>query len=311
MIKKAVILCGGLATRFLPFSKAVPKEMLPILDKPIIHYLIKELSDNGIKDILIITNRGKEAIENYFDKSIEVEERLKASGKTEILKELDEITNLANVHFIRQVEAKGTGHALLRAKSFVGNDSFYLCFGDEFFYNPKNPLVSQMLEFYNKSGVENLIATRRVPIEETYKYGIVSIEGDRSNQFAEMATSPTIHKITKFVEKPKVEKAESNLSYVGPAILSSEVFEHLENSKFTGLEMFLTDAYTALYSQDKMYALEVVCDRVDMGNPLGFVQANLFFAMQNKDYKEKLIEYIKTLIWFRVLFFYYFISQYY
>ena len=296
MIKKAVILCGGLATRFLPFSKAVPKEMLPILDKPIIHYLIKELSDNGIKDILIITNRGKEALENYFDKSIEVEERLKASNKTQMLKELDEITNLANIHFIRQIEPKGTGHALLKAKSFVGDDSFYLCFGDEIFYNPKFPLVSQMLTFYEKSGVENLIATRRVPMEETYKYGIVSIDGDKKSQFRNMATEPVMHKITNFVEKPKVEEAESNLSYVGPAILSAEVFEHLEKSKPTGLEIFLTDAYTALYSKNKMYALEVVCDRVDMGNPLGFVQANLFFAMQNKEYKEKIIDYMKTLI---------------
>ena len=302
MIKKAVILCGGLATRFLPYSKAVPKEMLPILDKPIIHYLIKELSENGIKDILIITNRGKEAIENYFDKSIEVEARLKESGKTEMLEELDKISKLANIHFIRQIEPKGTGHALLKAKNFIGNDPFYMCFGDEIFYNPKFPLVSQMLKCYEENGVENLIATRRVPMEETYKYGIVSIDGSKESQFSNMATTPIMHKITKFVEKPRVEDAESNLSYVGPAILSSEVFEHLEKSKPTGLEIFLTDAYTALYSKNKMYALEVVCDRVDMGNPLGFVQANLFFAMQNKEYKEKIIDYLKTLIWFWVFF---------
>lgn len=295
MIKKAVILCGGLATRFLPYSKAVPKEMLPILDKPILHYLIKELSDNGIKDILIITNRNKESIENYFDKNIEIETRLKESGKTEVLKELDEITNLANIHFIRQIEAKGTGHALLKAKSFVGDDSFYLCFGDEIFYNPQMPLVSQMLKCYKLSGIENLIATKRVPIEETYKYGIVSIEGDKESQFSNPATTPIMHKITDFVEKPKTKEAKSNLSYIGPAILSSEVFKHLENCKLTGLELYLTDAYAELYKKEKMYALEVVCDRVDMGNPLGFVQANVFFAMQNPEYKEKLIEYFEQL----------------
>jgi len=295
MIRKAVILCGGLATRFLPFSKAVPKEMLPVLDKPIIHYLVKELSDNGITDILIITNRGKETIENYFDKNIEVEARLKESGKTELLTELDKISKLANIHFVRQIEPRGTGHALLKAKSFIGNDSFYMCFGDEIFYNPKFPLVSQMLKFYEASGVENLIATRRVPMEETYKYGIVSIEGNRENQFAEMATGPVMHKITNFVEKPKAEEAESNLCYFGPAILSSEIFDHLENVKPTGLEIFLTDAFITPYSQGKMFALEVVGDRIDMGNPLGFVEANLFFAMQNKDYKEKIIEYFEQL----------------
>ena len=296
MIKKAVILCGGLATRFLPYSKAVPKEMLPIIDKPIIHYLVKELSDNGIKDILIITNRNKDSIENYFDRNPEVEYRLQESGKKDMLETLKDITTLANIHLIRQIEPKGTGHAILKAKSFVGNEPFFLCFGDEIFYNPKEPLVSQMIKCYNLGEVENLIATKRVPIEEVDKYGIVSISGNSNLQFSSPATVPTMHKIAKFVEKPERSKAESNLSFIGPAILSPEIFNLLENAEYSGNELYLISAFPPLFKEDKMFALEVVGDRVDMGNPLGFIEANLFFAMQEPKYKEKLIEYFKTLI---------------
>ena len=145
MIRKAVILCGGLATRFLPYSKAVPKEMLPIVDKPIIHYLIEDLSKNGIKDILIITNRNKDCMESYFDKNTDREERLTLSNKPELLNKIKDIPSMANVYFIRQVEPKGTGHALMKAKSFIGNEPFYICFGDELFYNKDNSLVNQML----------------------------------------------------------------------------------------------------------------------------------------------------------------------
>lgn len=293
MIRKAVILCGGLATRFLPFSKAVPKEMLPIVDKPIIHYLIEDLSKNGIKDILIITNRNKDCMENYFDKNTDLEERLTKAGKTELFEKIKDIPSLANVYFIRQVEARGTGHALLKAKNFIGNEPFYMCFGDELFYNKDKSLVSQMLECYDKNNIENLIACKRVPLKEVYRYGVAKIDGEE-NQFKEDSNMPVMHKVLKFVEKPKIEEAPSNLSYLGPAILSPEIFELLPKVQETAMEILLPNAFPFLYNEDKLYALEVVGKRLDIGNPLGFVEANIFFAMQNENYKEHIKNYINS-----------------
>ena len=295
MIRKAVILCGGLATRFLPYSKAVPKEMLPIVDKPIIHYLIEDLSKNGIKDILIITNRNKDCMENYFDKNTDMEERLTLSNKPELLNKIKDIPSMANVYFIRQVEPKGTGHALMKAKSFIGNEPFYICFGDELFYNKDNSLLNQMLKAYEQNNAPNLIACKRVPIKEVYKYGMARIEGDKSTLFANPSTKPVMHKVLEFVEKPKIEEAPSNLSYLGPAILSPEIFDILPNVKPNGLETLLPDAFPYLYNADKLYALEVAGERLDIGNPLGFVKANLFFALQDDDYKADLLNYINSL----------------
>lgn len=286
MIKKAVILCGGMATRFMPYCKSVPKEMLPILDKPILQYLIEDLSEAGITDILIVIGRNKECIQNHFDRVPELEDRLIKSKKFDILKVVNKPQNLANITFIRQIEPNGTGYATLKAKKWVGSDSFYLCYGDELMFN-KNGIngVKQLINKYNECN-ESIIAVRKCNYNDVDKYGVIT-PGNITNN---------IIKVLDIVEKPKKEEAPSNICYIGPAILKPEIFNIIEKTEYSGLELILTDSFKYLAKQNKLSATMIEGERFDCGNIEGFLKANLYCGIQNEKTKKEIIKYCKELL---------------
>lgn len=279
MINKAVILCGGLATRFLPICKSVPKEMLPILDKPILQYIVEELSSAGITDILIVLGRNKEALVNHFDKNIELEERLAKTNKHDVLQNLTKLESLANITFIRQIDPKGTAHGVSKAKNWAGDQPFMLIFGDELFYNKDISRAQQLINFYNQTK-KSVIAVQHVDKHLVYKYGI--IDGQKVND--------GVYKVNKIVEKPKVENAPSTLSYLGPAILTKEIFPLIEKTAPTNLEVYLTDTFNLLAKQNTLYAKELKGKRFDIGNVEGFVKTNIFYALQDDNIKDSVID---------------------
>ena len=239
-VTKAVIPAAGLGTRFLPFTKSIPKEMLPIVDKPTIQYIIEEIVDSGIKDILIINGRNKVVMINHFDNVPELEFHLKQTGKEEELRIIEDISNMANIFTIRQKEAKGLGHAVLCAKEFVGDEPFAVVLGDDVVYNADKPALRQMLDVYDRFG-KSVIGVQQVPRQETDKYGIISKTDVEGN----------IYKITDMVEKPPVDEAPSNLAVLGRYIITPEIFGILEHTgKGAGGEIQLTDALRDLCGHD-------------------------------------------------------------
>lgn len=284
MVKKAVILCGGLATRFMPICKSTPKEMLPILDKPLLQYLIEELSAAGISEILIILGRNKESIIRHFDKFPELEERLKQTGKTDLLDKVTSINELANISYIMQINPKGTGYATLKAKEWVGADKFYLIFGDEIMFNDKISCVKQILKAYSTVN-QNLIAVQKVKLEVISKYSSIDFSKDKNN----------LLKVKTIVEKPKPENAPSNFSYFGPCVLDGKIFPILEKLPQHNHETYLTDAMDILAKQNKLYAVEIEGKRFDVGSVGGLIKANLFYALQDKALKNEIKEYAYSL----------------
>ncbi len=276
---KAVILCGGLATRMLPITKSVPKEILPVLNKPIIEYLIDDLVSNGIESVLIVTNRGKESIENYFDKNIEIENRLQETGKLEKLKELKNISDKCKIYFIRQITPLGTAHALLKAKDFVGDEDFVFLFGDELMFNKTNGLTKQLLDRYNKTK-SSVISVSKCEISESYKYGMLKF--DKNNKFE------------KIVEKPKPENSPSDVCFLGNSVLSSKIFDYikLNSSGETGI----VDAINDYAKQNLVEVAFIEGERFDVGNKLGFIKANVFYGLNDDEIKNELKTYLKTLI---------------
>lgn len=276
---KAVILCGGLATRMLPITKSVPKEILPVLNKPIIEYLIDDLVSNGIERVLIVTNRGKESIENYFDKNVEIENRLQETGKLEKLKELKNISDKCKIYFIRQITPLGTAHALLKAKDFVGDEDFVFLFGDELMFNKTNGLTKQLLDKYNKTK-SSVISVSKCEISESYKYGMLKF--DKNNKFE------------KIVEKPKPENSPSDVCFLGNSVLSSKIFDYikLNSSGETGI----VDAINDYAKQNLVEVAFIEGERFDVGNKLGFIKANVFYGLNDDEIKNELKTYLKTLI---------------
>lgn len=276
---KAVILCGGLATRMLPITKSVPKEILPVLNKPIIEYLIDDLVSCGIESVLIVTNRGKECIENYFDKNIEIENRLQETGKLEKLKELKNISDKCKIYFIRQITPLGTAHALLKAKDFVGDEDFVFLFGDELMFNKTNGLTKQLLDKYNKTK-SSVISVSKCEISESYKYGMLKF--DKNNKFE------------KIVEKPKPENSPSDVCFLGNSVLSSKIFDYikLNSSGETGI----VDAINDYAKQNLVEVAFIEGERFDVGNKLGFIKANVFYGLNDDEIKNELKTYLKTLI---------------
>lgn len=276
---KAVILCGGLATRMLPITKSVPKEILPVLNKPIIEYLIDDLVSNGVESVLIVTNRGKESIENYFDKNVEIENRLQETGKLEKLKELKNISDKCKVYFIRQITPLGTAHALLKAKDFVGDEDFVFLFGDELMFNKTNGLTKQLLDKYNKTK-SSVISVSKCEISESYKYGMLKF--DKNNKFE------------KIVEKPKPENSPSDVCFLGNSVLSSKIFDYikLNSSGETGI----VDAINDYVKQNLVEVAFIEGERFDVGNKLGFIKANVFYGLNDDEIKNELKTYLKTLI---------------
>jgi len=283
-IRKAIIPAAGLGTRFLPATKAQPKEMLPIVDKPTIQYIIEEAINSGIEDIMIITGRNKRSIEDHFDKSIELELELEKHGKKDLLDLVQDISNLVNITYIRQKEPKGLGHAILCAKAFIGNEPFAVLLGDDIVSSEK-PCLKQMIDEYDKYQT-SILGVQTVPQQDVSKYGIVAgtKEGER------------IYKVNDLVEKPKQEEAPSNVAILGRYIITPKIFEYLENTKpGSGGEIQLTDALKELAKEEDMYAYDFIGRRYDVGNKEGFLEATVEFALAREDLKEEFTKYLKNL----------------
>ena len=285
-ITKAVIPAAGLGTRFLPATKACPKEMLPIVDKPTIQYIIEEALASGITDILIISGRTKRAIEDHFDRSPELEENLAEHGKEELLKMVQDIGNI-NIHFVRQKEPLGLGHAILCAKRFVGYEPFAVLLGDDVVYNDEYPCLKQLIDVYNATG-GSVLGCQTVPQEKVSAYGIVnSIPTDNERIF----------KVKDMVEKPAVDEAPSRLAVLGRYVITPEIFRILDHIKpGKGGEIQLTDALKVLARQQDMYAYDFIGRRYDVGDKQGYLEAQVEYALRREDLAEKFREYLKTIV---------------
>lgn len=285
-VRKAVIPAAGLGTRFLPATKAVPKEMIPIVDKPTIQYIVEEIAKSGIEDLLIITGRTKRAVEDHFDKSYELENELYKSGKTETLEMLSEISKMVNVQYVRQAEAKGLGNAIYCAKTFVGDEPFAVLLGDDVVENKEKPCLLQMIEKYNEYG-SSILGVQTVPDDDVSKYGIVSGEKIADRMF----------RVHDMVEKPKKEEAPTNVAVLGRYIITPEIFTHIENTKpGAGGEIQLTDALCSLAKEQEMYAYDFIGRRYDVGNKQGFLEATVEYALSRDDIKGEFSEYLKKIV---------------
>lgn len=284
-ITKAVIPAAGLGTRVLPATKNMPKEMFPIVDKPTIQYIVEEAVAAGITDILIITNRGKGLIEDHFDASPELEAQLEKSGKTEFLETVREISNLANITFIRQKEMKGLGHAVLKAKSFVGNEPFAVMYGDGVIVS-KTPAIKQLIDCYGEYG-DGVVGVKLVPEQDIHKYGSLKVENLHDNVF----------KCTDMKEKPQTKDEVLSLySILDRCVLPAEIFEILERTKpGAGSEIQLTDAMREIAVTKGMTAVEFEGKRYDMGNKFGILQAQIEVGLEHPETKTQLREYIKEI----------------
>ncbi len=283
-VKKAIIPAAGLGTRFLPATKAQPKEMLPIVDKPTIQYIIEEAVKSGIEQILIITGRNKRAIEDHFDKSVELEKELEEKGKAEMLSMVKDISNMAEIYYIRQKEPKGLGHAISCAKTFVGNEPFAVMLGDDVVYSDK-PCLEQLIKFYNEYQT-TIVGVQEVPEQDVHKYGIVK----------GMFIEDRVYKIKDLVEKPPKEEAPSNMAILGRYIISPAIFDILENTKpGKGGEIQLTDALKTLINKEAMYAYNFQGRRYDVGDKLGFLQATVEYALRRENLNTNFAEYLQQL----------------
>lgn len=281
-IRKAVIPAAGFGTRFLPATKAQPKEMLPIVDTPAIQHIVKEALDSGIEEILIITGRSKRAIEDHFDSSVELEELLQKQGKNKQLAMVKDLADI-KIHFIRQKSPRGLGDAVLCAKAFIGDEPFAVLLGDDIVYNPEKPCLQQLMDCYEQHpGI--ILGAQFVPNEKVSSYGIVSGEPLADN----------LYRVHGLVEKPSVDKAPSNLAVLGRYILTPDIFDILENTKpGVGNEVQLTDALAA--SKTDTYALAYEGVRYDTGDKLGYLKATVEYALRNEELGAAFKEYLKGL----------------
>ncbi|MCF6093271.1 UTP--glucose-1-phosphate uridylyltransferase GalU [Microaerobacter geothermalis] len=280
-VRKAIIPAAGLGTRFLPATKAQPKEMLPIVDKPTIQYIIEEAVASGIEDIMIVTGRGKRAIEDHFDKSFELETTLEAKKKNELLEEMERITNMVDIHYIRQKEAKGLGHAVWCARKFIGDEPFAVLLGDDIVVSEK-PCLQQLIEIYDHYH-STVIGVKQVAKSEVEKYGIISPNPLGGNK--------GVYHVDDMVEKPPVEEAPSQLAIMGRYILRPEIFAILETQEpGAGGEIQLTDALRTLSKQQAVMAYEFDGRRYDVGNKLGFIEATIDFALNREDLRDEVME---------------------
>lgn len=279
-IRKAVIPVAGMGTRFLPVTKSVPKEMLPIVDKPTLQYIVEECVDSGITEILFITSPYKRNIEDHFDQSFELETRLKNSNKLTELETVENISKMCKIFYIRQGEPLGSGHAIKLAKAFIGNEPFAVLYGDDLMKSRK-PVLKQLIEVYNKYD-SNIIGVKEVDPKLVYKYGI--IEFDKND------------KIKSIVEKPSIEDAPSNFAGLGRYIVKPEIFDELDKlDKGKGNEYQFTDGMLALMQKQDFYACKFEGKYYDIGNQLGYIKANIEFALDRDELKEELKSYLKSI----------------
>lgn len=285
-VTKAIIPAAGLGTRMLPISHAVPKEMLPVVDLPAIYFLVEEAVKSGITDILIITNRDKDAMEDFFDLSVEYGTALAAKGKTKEAQRLYDIANMANVYFLRQKETKGLGHAVGRARRFVGDEPFVVLYGDDVVFSD-NPVCKQMIEVYEKYG-KPVVGVKPVPVEQLQKYcslKVDPVEGEERVGFC-----------TDMIEKPKPGQEFSNLSILGRVLLTPEVFDIIDDLEpGAGGEYQLTDAMAKMAREGGVYALEYIGERYDMGSKFGFLKANIVKGLEHPETKDELAALIKDI----------------
>ena len=283
-VRKAVIPAAGFGTRFLPATKAMAKEMLPIVDKPTIQFIVEEAIASGIEEILIVTGKSKRAIEDHFDSNVELEMNLREKGKDELLALVQESTGV-RIHFVRQAYPLGLGHAVLQAKAFVGDEPFVVMLGDDLMQD-EVPLAKQLINAYNRTHASN-IAVMEVPYEETSKYGIIDIDSE---------LEPGLYNVSRFVEKPKAEEAPSNLAIIGRYLLTSEIFEILENqAPGAGGEIQLTDAIDTLNQTQRVFAKRFEGTRYDVGDKFGFMTTSINYGLTHPEVKDKLKDFIIAL----------------
>ncbi|WP_046057317.1 MULTISPECIES: UTP--glucose-1-phosphate uridylyltransferase GalU [unclassified Clostridium] len=282
-IRKAIIPAAGLGTRFLPATKAQPKEMLPIVDKPTIQYIIEEAVASGIEEILIITGRNKKCIEDHFDKSVELEMELEKNNKNELLELVQDISDMVDIHYIRQKEPRGLGHAIRCAKAFVGNEPFAILLGDDIVYNNQKPCLKQLIECYNEYKT-SILGVQTVEKEDVSKYGIV--DG--------ILIEDRVCKVKGLVEKPSVDEAPSNTAILGRYIVTPKIFDILDNTKpGKGNEIQLTDALLELIKEEAMYAYNFEGKRYDVGDKLGFLEATVEYALRKPEIRDDFIKYLR------------------
>ncbi|HFE5880609.1 TPA: UTP--glucose-1-phosphate uridylyltransferase GalU, partial [Staphylococcus aureus] len=279
-IKKAIIPAAGLGTRFLPATKAMPKEMLPILDKPTIQYIVEEAARAGIEDIIIVTGRHKRAIEDHFDSQKELEMVLKEKGKSELLEKVQYSTELANIFYVRQKEQKGLGHAISSARQFIGNEPFAVLLGDDI-VESEVPAVKQLIDVYEETG-HSVIGVQEVPEADTHRYGIIDPLTKNGRQY----------EVKKFVEKPAQGTAPSNLAIMGRYVLTPEIFDYLKTQKEgAGNEIQLTDAIERMNNDNQVYAYDFEGERYDVGEKLGFVKTTIEYALKDDSMREELTRF--------------------
>lgn len=284
-VRKAIIPAAGLGTRFLPATKAMPKEMLPIVDKPTIQYIVEEAIESGIEDIIIVTGKGKRAIEDHFDNSMELEQNLLERGKLDLLHEVQKSSKMVDIHYIRQKEPKGLGHAIWCARKFIGNEPFAVLLGDDIVAAEK-PCLKQMIEQYNHYRA-SIIGVQHVPDQEVSRYGIIDgqIMDDR------------LYRVSHMVEKPKLGEAPSNLAIMGRYILSPRIFEILEHQvPGAGGEIQLTDAIANLNLIEAVYAYNFDGIRYDVGDKMGFIQTTIEFALKKPELRYDLLDFLSKVL---------------
>lgn len=283
-VRKAIIPAAGLGTRFLPATKAMPKEMLPIVDKPTIQYIVEEAIESGIEDIIIVTGKGKRAIEDHFDIAFELEHSLLEKGKIELLGEVQKSSNV-DIHYIRQKEPKGLGHAVWCARKFIGDEPFAVLLGDDIVVADV-PCTRQLMEQYDQVQ-RSVIGVQAVSIEQTERYGIVDPVESIGN----------LYQVRKFIEKPKLGSSPSNLAIMGRYVLTPEIFEFLEmQEEGAGGEIQLTDAIQKLNEQQGVYAYDFDGKRYDVGEKLGFITTMLDFALLNNELRMPLLTALEEIL---------------
>ena len=282
-VRKAIIPAAGLGKRFLPATKAQAKEMLPIVDKPTLQYIIEEAIASGIEEILIVTGRNKKSIEDHFDRSVELELELEQKNKKEMLEMVQNISNMVNIHYIRQKEPKGLGHAVHCAKSFIGDEPFAVLLGDDI-VDADTPCLKQMINCYDEYKT-TVLGVQEVAKENVDKYGILDVKHIEER----------VYKVKDMVEKPAVEEAPSNIAILGRYIITPEIFNILENQEpGKGGEIQLTDALQTLATKEAIYAYNFEGRRYDVGDKLGFLEATVDFALKRPELRDEFIEFLKT-----------------
>lgn len=283
-VRKAIIPAAGLGTRFLPATKAMPKEMLPIVDKPTIQYIVEEAIASGIEDIIIVTGKGKRAIEDHFDNAFELEQNLIQKGKYDLLEKVKEPSKV-DIHYIRQKEPKGLGHAVWCARNFIGDEPFAVLLGDDI-VQAETPCLKQLIDQYEQT-LSSVIGVKRVPDNETHRYGIIDPIEQHGRRY----------QVRQFVEKPAPGTAPSNLAIIGRYILTPEIFLFLEKQEAgAGGEIQLTDAIQKLNEIQRVFAYEFEGKRYDVGEKIGFIKTTIEFALQRDELREDLIQFMKKIL---------------